>query len=777
MSGGRRDGVDRVRGGVWSAALVTATVLGGVVIQGEESPRRRLDRTAKRHETFPPVPTPSADNVSAEIFDRKNPGSMANVGQPGRVRPDAPAQFEIIRSFFLTDYKKESWRWMNEPAIPAAPPPPDRRFVGTVRLSTDTRSDDFPDIAASPFDPGDVWAVWQSYSGRRDQIHLMPYLSDWDLWSTHNPVPGVTGDVYRPRLAFDGSGKVWVIWAQQELFDADFDLYARAFDGDRWGPLHRLTSAPGGDFNHAVAEGADGTIHVVWQAFRSGRSDIFYATCVDGKWSEERRISSADANDWTPALAVDGDRVHIAWDSYERGNYDVLLRTVSAGGELSPVRNVAASEFFEARPSVAVDREGRIWVAYETGEMNWGKDQGTTVLPRPAPGARLNEYRQVQVRVLDGDGVWSPKPEVAVLFPSPPPIRFVSDPRPMISNPLLAVDGAGRVHLVVRRFFTQGGYDQSWSFFITTMTRDGWSEPVEVPYSNGRLSMLAAAAPAADGSLWLAWPRDNNPTTSMWINLPEETLVENVYAARFTPAVKARARAKLGEVVAPDFPRRPENDLREAARVAAMRERRARVAGRNLMLLRGDTHRHTELSLDFRAVPDGSAPDFYRYVLDAADLDFGLITDHQAGGDREYWWWYSEKLADLFFAPERYISMFGYERSVAYPNGHRNIIHDRRGSSTSRSSWTSTRPRCGCTTSAPTSPRTIPSSCTKPSGGRAASRFRIPVPPAWEPTGATTIPGWSRWWRSSRETAIATRPRGHRSRIRGRERDPARWTR
>ncbi len=668
------------RGALGVAAVVAAALLAVVVPNAQEAPQRRLDRAAARKETFPPVPTPSPDNRTAEIFRQKNPGSMANVGQPGRVRTDAPAQFEVIRSLFLTDYTKESWRWMNEPARPAPPTEPDPRFVGTVRLTADDRSDDFPDIASNPADPGEVWVVWQSYSGRRDQIHLMPFLARWNLWSTYNPVPGVTGDVYRPRLAFDGSGRVWVIWAQQELYDANFDLYARAFDGDRWGPLHRLTSEDGGDFNHAVASGADGTIHVAWQAFRNGQSDILYTRCADGEWSEARRISSSDANDWTPALAVDREgNVHIAWDSYVRGSYDVLLRTVSVNGELSPIREVAATEFFEARPSVAVDHQDRIWVAFEVGEMNWGKDQGTTVMPEPAPGARLNEYRQVQVRVLEGDRAWSPKPEVVSLFPVHPVIRFVADPRPMISNPLLALDGAGRIHLIVRRFLTQGGYDQNWTFWVTTMTPGGWSVPVEVPYSNGRLSMVAAAAPAADGSLWLAWPRDNNLTTSTWINLPEETLIENVYAARFAPTVESGHGRKLGEVIPPDFPRRPENDPQEAARVASMRARRARVAGQELQVLRGDTHRHTELSLDFRAVPDGSALDFYRYVLDAAALDFGLITDHQAGGDREYWWWYTEKLADLFYSPDRYIPLFGYERSVAYPNGHRNIISARRG--------------------------------------------------------------------------------------------------
>jgi hypothetical protein len=657
-------------------ALALIAMVGGV---GAEE--RRLDRVPQARRPLDPPPQQPADNPAVQIYEKyRNPGSAASPAQPGRVRPDAPAQHEVGRQLLLQRYKEESWAGLNEPVVPAPYLKPDPRFRGTMRLTNDTRSDDFPHIATNPLDRRQAWTVWQSYSGRRDQIHLMPYLLEYQTWSTYNTVPGVTGDVYRPQLAFDGDGRVWVIWAQQQLYDGNFDLYARFFDTDHWGPLHRLTSAPEGDFNHTVAQGDDGSIHVVWQGFREGQSDIFHMRYADGRWSRERNLSTSDANDWTPAVTVDRrGNAHIAWDTYDAGNYDVLLRTVSAGGTLSEVREIAGSERFEARPSIAVDGQDRIWIAFEVGEMNWGKDQGQTVVPDPEPGARLNEYRQVQVRVLEGDTVRSAKPEIASLFWTNPPIRYAYDPRPMISNPLLAVDGRGRIHLLVRAFFTQGGgYDNHWSLYLSTMTEDGWTQPVQVAYSDGRLSMFAAAAPAADGSLWLAWPRDNNLTTSIMINLPEETIIENVYAARFEPEV-TDGGIRLGEVVVPDFPERPENGWGEAAAVAAIRGWRVRAGGRNLQILRGDTHRHTELSPDLRAVPDGSALDFYRYMLDAASMDFGFISDHQYGADREYWWWYTEKLADLFHAPERYIPMFGYERSVSFPMGHRNIVHARRG--------------------------------------------------------------------------------------------------
>jgi hypothetical protein len=77
-------------------------------------------------------------------------------------------------------------------------------------------------------------------------------------------------------------------------------------------------------------------------------------------------------------------------------------------------------------------------------------------------------------------------------------------------------------------------------------------------------------------------------------------------------------------------------------------------------------------------VGDGSLWDFYRYALDAASLDFSTVTDHQGGGT-SYNWWKAQKSSDLFQVPQRLTTLYAYERSVVYPNGHRNIVFAKRG--------------------------------------------------------------------------------------------------
>ncbi|MEZ5392645.1 MAG: DUF3604 domain-containing protein [Bryobacterales bacterium] len=76
---------------------------------------------------------------------------------------------------------------------------------------------------------------------------------------------------------------------------------------------------------------------------------------------------------------------------------------------------------------------------------------------------------------------------------------------------------------------------------------------------------------------------------------------------------------------------------------------------------------------------DGSIEDYFRYMVDAASMDTGIVGDHNEGNNDEYSWWRTEKMIDVFLIPGRYTPMFGYERSPSYPNGHRNVVFAQRG--------------------------------------------------------------------------------------------------
>ena len=173
----------------------------------------------------------------------------------------------------------------------------------------------------------------------------------------------------------------------------------------------------------------------------------------------------------------------------------------------------------------------------------------------------------------------------------------------------------------------------------------------------------------------MAWATDNRRIGARDGAQTPNGVRNEVYAAR----AKAETPAGRAELAAFEDRRSRAQPMHanEAKDVARIRAYRTAVNGATYRILRGDFHRHTEISGD--GAGDGSVEDYYRYMIDVAGMDTGIIGDHNMGGDAEYSWWRTEKSYDVFRIPGRFTPLFGYERSVAFPNGHRNVVFDHRG--------------------------------------------------------------------------------------------------
>ena len=541
-----------------------------------------------------------------------------------------------------------------------------------VMVGTENREDDLPSLAAAP--DGSLWLAWLAYSDGRDDIALRHYVDG--TWGNLQYVPNTSGDSWSPQIALDSDNRAWVVWTQQ--VQGNWDIYARRFDPaeQSWGTLQRLTYHPLPDINPRVGSDGDGRIAVVWQGFRNRASNI-YLRVIGGKesssyredWSPTVAVTDRVSNEWDPTVAISSSgTAWVAYDTYTNGNYDVYLTGVrqdlAVGAEIA----IAETARFEARATVAVDRQDRVWVAYEAGGPGWGKDTGYKIRERQ-PGVELGGFRESRIRCYVGGRVQAPtEPLQAALR------QGHGEPK-WSFHPHVFIDGNGNVWVAAKRQIRVGGEGEKgelsyFEYWLTRYDGDRWTPVRSLPRSWGRVGTRPSAAATPSG-LWWSWPTDNR--RAIWAQRP---IVGEVYAASFNTAPS-------GEVtLAPPPPERvaaARGHINEAADVAAIRAYRTRIAGRPVGIVRGDLHRHTELSWDDGGVRDGSLPDLYRYSLDAAELDFGASTDHQGGG-YDYWWWYSRKAADMYLVPGRFTPLYGYERSLSQPNGHRNVLFsDRSG--------------------------------------------------------------------------------------------------
>ena len=75
---------------------------------------------------------------------------------------------------------------------------------------------------------------------------------------------------------------------------------------------------------------------------------------------------------------------------------------------------------------------------------------------------------------------------------------------------------------------------------------------------------------------------------------------------------------------------------REPARAGPRRGRRGRQRVEEEVSRKFPELKYARVDSDsMRGSRDGSLPEFYRYMIDAASMDFGAVTDHSAGGDVE----------------------------------------------------------------------------------------------------------------------------------------------
>ncbi len=597
------------------------------------------------------------------------------------------------------------------------------REIASTAIVATPDEEDFPAAAVGP--DGTAWAVYTAYQhgtptqfspdmtdfsslvtkNNGDQLRLVSFRDG--AWSAPINITEPQRDIWRPTVAVDGDGLVWVIWSESPTRYSyqrnpkqldNWDLYARTYD-PRTGKLseiRRLTTNPGADICPVAATNPrTGAVVWAWMSWNAGSFDIKLAASRGPLAQTPRVVAQSPANEWNPAIAIDSKGiVYVGYDTYEKGDYDVIV-VRRADGENSERIPVATSPLFEARVSLACDSRDRLWVAYEQGDANWGKDFG--VKWPGAQGAGFYIHRTVVVRCIDGPRILAPAGDLEAALGEQFRIRK--------SIPRIAVDGSGRVWLLFRKHGTAErpvvpgrtltvhgeeipmGGGTIWSSWAAVYEGNSWSGAIALPSSSFLIDNRPALAPLKTGELVVVYSTDSRGegrrgTTSADLR------------AALLPARPGAAEPALVPAQPPTVADYQPIHPNEAAEIARMAQYRVSAGGKQYLLLRGEFHRHTEISSHRDA--DGPLEELWRYGLDVAKMDWIGNGDHNNGYHQEYPWWLIQKQTDIFHNPPTFVPMFSYERSQRFPNGHRNPIFAQRGIRTLPNGDLQGTPEKGC---------------------------------------------------------------------------------
>ena len=581
-----------------------------------------------------------------------------------------------------------------------------RPISAAIPVATGPTEDDNPAAAYGP--DGTLWVAYTSYTLRdknrsieskplpkqpknfkslyhpeyAEQLFVRPFKNG--KGGKAIPLTGATEDIARCAVAVTADNTVWVVYNGHGK--NGFDLYARSVSGQsgKVGKEVQLTTNPGSDITPAACVDTDGTIWVACQSWmESGQATISVRKCINGKWSDVplgKLLKRNGGNHWHPVLAAGPNgRVALAYDVYRNGDYDVDVIFLN-GSKLKEPIWVANTPKFEARPSLTFDKSGQLWVAFEMAPEKWGKDYGAQ---DSKDGNSLYNTRSVRVVCVgEGESLKIPAAPLPKLTPESPQLPFNAiktnkfERRPRQAYPKIGVDGNGHIWLTYRenlgsRYSSHPG--AIWRTFARRLDGKVWTEPIEIYPSDGLLDSRPEVLPHNQGGLAIVHNTDGRYSTPNTIN-------NDIYLSYVNLAKTQDSVPNLYIALKAKDPRNrpvPEHVGSEREAIKEIQNYRIKLGDKELRPLRGEYHRHTEISWD--GAPDGSLEDMFRYAIDAVGFDWIGNGDHDNGAGREYPWWITQKYTDAYHTAKRFVPMFTYERSVSYPHGHRNVMFAKRG--------------------------------------------------------------------------------------------------
>jgi len=614
------------------------------------------------------------------------------------------------------------------------------RIAAARQISADRKTDDdYPSAAAAK--DGTVYVAYASYTPGidRDERSRNWQTAPDDLkflstapggdqlvvrvvkgGSAGEPIAVTEGgcDIYKSAVAVAGDGTAWIVWSQNKNYKAfpnnptaNFDIYARPLKDGKLGETVRVSESAESDIWPVATTDSSGNVWIAWQGARGGAFKILSRRQTANGWSPEAAVSTQSRNCWAPAIcatSAGGGKLAIGWDSYEKGDYDVFVREFDNAGKPGEVRPVVNSADYEARPAITYDREGSLWVAWEQSGPTWGKDWGALVQRK---GIGLYKDRQIGLAVLKNGQWMEPQQLLAEALPGASPRRRINNQRVPAIEPgaepraagqeaeaarnnvhnnvaRLICDATGRVWVLARSrqndFRSQIG--SLWLTHASYYDGNAWVGPLLVPHSDNLLYNSPAAVPLPGGGLLVAHSSDHRQDRHLTARGPnalgilngEDPFENDIYLSRLEIGGDTKPASLVASKVPPNPSAQPsEATAKERAEIERIRNYRAQTGGKTLQIVRGEFHRHTEISGD--GGNDGPLEDMWRYAIDVAAMDWLGCGDHDNGGHREYPWWLTQKTTDAFHLPGKFDPPYTHERSVRYPEGHRNVVFIRRG--------------------------------------------------------------------------------------------------
>lgn len=342
-------------------------------------------------------------------------------------------------------------------------------------------------------------------------------VPDAVVWSAPVQLASAWGSAFAVELGFAGAGDAVAVWSGAPTGGARAYASARPKGGD-WSTPLIIDGGFGNAYETRLAATSSGSAMAVWQYQVGSEYRLAANRLGAGAWGAAERIDAGGGNVQEHRVAIDdAGRAIVAWEQYDSstGSLRNLIRVrFNGGGAWSVPTEVAVG----SQPAVAVDKDGKGYVAWLSGNQTWvapvdlgAGTVGTATALQPAPAAdppgnlrfamdrsghgllAWNEYNILRTARLDPTAGWltveTAATDVAIA---------------LYREHSIAIDGSGQA-IVAWANSGQRDIVKSVRYQPTSTTTGAWSAPFQHSTVGAEYAIVPRVAMNAAGRAALVW--------------------------------------------------------------------------------------------------------------------------------------------------------------------------------------------------------------------------------------------------------------------------------
>ncbi|TRZ71201.1 MAG: exo-alpha-sialidase, partial [Bacteroidetes bacterium] len=214
-----------------------------------------------------------------------------------------------------------------------------------IRLTTDPHNyySGFPCIVVSG---SVVHVAWEDERNGFGDIYYKRSTDGGLTWGADTRLTNDPADQYDPCLSVSGS-VVHVVWHDNRNGSNNNEIYyKRSTDsGITWEADTRLTNNSSESLYPTIASSGS-KVHVVWEDYRDGNYEIYYKQSVDAglSWGADTRLTNASNSSQMAFIALSDSVVHVAWNDKRDGNWEIYYKRNPTGNVPVGIGNDLAND-------------------------------------------------------------------------------------------------------------------------------------------------------------------------------------------------------------------------------------------------------------------------------------------------------------------------------------------------------------------------------------------------------------------------------------------------